>query len=66
MPEKLSWTKALEKIKLSDKLHEESIVVMTWTIACEPIFLNSKSLIVLVVDTGHPNRLRVYCVTIRE
>lgn len=42
MLEKLSWTKALEKIKLSDNLYEELIVVMTWTIACERIFLNSK------------------------
>ena len=39
---KIIRTKPLEKIKLSDKLHEEFIVVMTWTIACKPIFLKSK------------------------
>ena len=45
MPEKLSLTKALEKVKLSDKFHEELIVVMTWTIACGPFFLSSESFV---------------------
>ena len=45
MPKKLSGTKALEKVKLGDKLHGELVVVMTWTIACEPIFLSSEAFV---------------------
>ena len=55
--EKTQLDKTFGKNKRSDKLHEEFIVVMTWTMACKPIFLKTKVLIVLVVDIGNPNKL---------